>query len=239
MLNLLIIDKDINHSRYLLNYISENSYHVRVHSIATTLSEGIQILNTGLIDITIINVDNDINSIISALHSLPNCYFEKYKKSIIVLSDNINNVMSDPYIYEYVPITKSVSVLFFKISEITKNKISQINNSILLNKINRELEYIGYNLSYIGTKYLSESIALIYNNYDSSENLNKNVYPIIAKKYHKTVNNVKCNITTATNSMFYECDETRLKSYFNFYTISRPKPKLVIYTVLNKLYNVI
>lgn len=239
MLNLLIIDKDINHSKYLLNYISENSSQVRVHSIANTLSEGIKVLNTGLIDITLINLDDGIDYIITELHTISNCYFEKYRKSIIILSNSINNVCSDSYIYEYVPSTEDLSILFLKISEIAKNKVAKFNNSILLNKINRELEYIGYNLSYIGTKYLSESIALIYNNYDSSENLNKNVYPIIAKKYHKTVNNVKCNIMTATNSMFYECDETRLKSYFNFYTISRPKPKLVIYTVLNKLYNVI
>ena len=61
----------------------------------------------------------------------------------------------------------------------------------------------------------------------------------IAKKYNKTVNTVKGDIRSATNSMFYECDETRLKNYFNFYTVSKPKPKLVIYTVLNKLYNVI
>lgn len=239
MLNLLIIDKDINNSRTLLNYISENSYQVRVHSIASSLNEGIKILNTGLIDITLIHIDDSISSIIANLNTISNTYFEKYRKSVIVLSNNINHVNSNSYIYEYVSSKENLSVLFLKINEIAKNKIAQLNNSILLNKINRELEYIGYNLSYIGTKYLSECIALIYNNYDSSENLNKNIYPVIAKKYHKTVNNVKCNITSATNSMFYECDETRLKNYFNFYTTSRPKPKLVIYTVLNKLYNVI
>lgn len=239
MLNLLIIDKDINNSKNLLNYISENSYQVRVHSIASNLAEGIKILNTGLIDITLINVDDDINYIVTKLHTISSTYFEKYRKSIIILSKNIDNFRSDSYIYEYVSSSEDISMIFLKINEIAKNKKTQLNNSILLSKINRELEYIGYNLSYNGTKYLSECIALIYNNYDSSENLNKNIYPIIAKKYHKTINNVKCNIMTATNSMFYECDESRLKNYFNFYTTARPKPKLVIYTVLNKLYSVI
>lgn len=239
MLNLLIIDKNINNSKLLLNYISENSYQVRVHSIASNLAEGIKILNTGLIDITLMNVDNDINSIIHNLHTISNAFFEKYRKSIIVLSKNIDNVSSNSYIYEYVSSNEDISMIFLKINEIAKSKKTQLNNSILLGKINRELEYIGYNLSYNGTKYLSECIALIYNNYDSSENLSKNIYPIIAKKYHKTINNVKCNIMTATNSMFCECDENRLKNYFNFYAPVRPKPKLVIYTVLNKLYNVI
>lgn len=239
MLNLLIIDKDINNSKHLLNYISENSYQVRVHSIASDLAEGIKILNTGLIDITLINVDDNINSIIHSLHTVSNSFFEKYRKSIIVLSKNIDNVSSNSYIYEYVSSNEDISMIFLKINEIAKNKIAQLNNSILLSKINKELEYIGYNLSFNGTKYLSECIALIYNNYDSSENLSKNIYPIIAKKYHKTVNNIKCNITSATNSMYYECDEERLKNYFNFYTSARPKPKLVVYTVLNKLYNIV
>lgn len=235
MLNLLIIDKDISNSKNLLNYISENSYQVRVHSIASNLAEGIKILNTGLIDITLMNVDDDINSIIHNLHTISNSFFEKYRKSIIVLSKNIDNVSSNSYIYEYVSSSEDMSMIFLKINEIAKNKISQLNNSILLSKINRELEYIGYNLSYVGTKYLAECIALIYNNYDSSENLNKNIYPIIAKKYHKTVNNIKCNITSATNAMFYECDENRFKEYFNFYTVCKPKPKVVIYTILNKI----
>lgn len=193
MLNLLIIDKDINNSKRLLNYISENSSQIKVHSIANSLYEGIEILNNGLIDIVIINVDNDINSIVLSLHNISNIYFEKYRKSIIVFSKFINNKLSDPYIYKYVYHTDN------------------------------------------GTKYLSECIALIYNNYDNCENLTKSVYPIIAKKYHKTINNVKCNITSATNAMFYDCDENRLKEYFNFYTICKPKTKLVIYTILNKL----
>ena len=239
MLNLLIIDKDINNSIHLLNYISENSNNIRVHSVINTLDEGIKILNTGLIDITLINIKDNIDYIIHKLHTISNCYFEKYKKSIILVSKSIKNISSDSYIYECLCSGEDISMIFSKISEIAKNKSTQLNNSFLLSKINRELEYIGYNFSYVGTKYLSESIALIYNNYDSSENLNKNVYPLIAKKYHKTVNNIKCNITSATISMFYECDENRLKDYFHFYSVSKPHPKLVIYTVLNKLYNVI
>lgn len=239
MLNLLIIDKNVNNSKLLLNYISENSCQVRVHSLANNLAEGIKILDTGLIDITLINLDDNISSIITNLHTISSSYFEKYKKSILVLSNNIENASPDSYIYEYVSSKEDISLIYLKICDIAKNKIAELNNSILLNKINEELKYIGYNLSYYGARYLAESIALIYNNYDSSENLNKNIYPILAKRYNKSVNTIKGDIRSATNSMFYECDETRLKNYFNFYTVSKPKPKLVIYTVLNKLYNVI
>lgn len=237
MLNLLIITKNFEHSKNLLNYISENSHQVKVHSIASTLSEGIEILNNGLIDIALININDDINSIIIALHEISHSRFEKYKKSFLLLANNICYSLTNHYIYECMSSTEDIPTIFLKINELANNKILQLNNSILFSKINRELEYIGYNLSYNGTKYLSECIALIYNNSDCSENLNKNIYPLIAKKYHKTVHNIKCNITAATNCMFYDCDEIRLKNYFNFYTISRPKPKLVIYTILNKLHN--
>ena len=138
MLNLLIIDKDINNSKRLLNYISENSSQIKVHSIANSLYEGLEILNNGLIDIVIINVDNDINSIVLSLHNISNIYFEKYRKSIIVFSKFINNKLSDPYIYKYVYHTEDISIIFSNITEIANNKIAQINSSILSNKINKE-----------------------------------------------------------------------------------------------------
>ena len=145
MLNLLIIEKDINNSKHLLNYISKNSSEIKVHSIANSLYEGIEILNTGLIDITIINVDNDINSIVFNLHNIKNIYFEKYRKSIIVFSKYINNKLSNPYIYKYVYSVEDISIIFSNITEIANTKIANINNSILSNKINEELKYIGYN----------------------------------------------------------------------------------------------
>ena len=235
MLNLLIIDKNLNNSIHLLNYISENNSQFKVHSITDNITDGIKILNTGSVDFTIIHVDDNSDSIINNLNAISNLYYEKYKNSIILISENTQDLFYNHYIYECLNSTENISLLFSKISELAKSKSKQMNNSILLSKINKELDFIGYNLSYIGTKYLSECISLIYNNYDYTENLNKTVYSIIAKKYHKNINNIKCNITSATNTMFYECDENKLKKYFNFYTVCKPKPKLVIYTVLSKL----
>lgn len=115
------------------------------------------------------------------MHNIKNIYFEKYRKSIIVFSKYINNKLSNPYIYKYVYSVEDISIIFSNITEIANTKIANINNSILSNKINEELKYIGYNLSYNGTKYLSECIALIYNNYDNCDNLTKSVYPILSK----------------------------------------------------------
>lgn len=235
MINLLIIDKNLKTAINLINLLSENSHDIKVTYVTDNLSDGINILNTNIIDITVIHTDEKIELISNALHKINDLYYEKYKKSIILIAENICNDFSNHYIYENFNSFKNISVILSEINELAKNKLSHLNNSILLRKINRELDYIGYNLSHIGTKYLSECIALIYNNYNYGDNLNKTVYSIIAKKYHKNVNNIKCNITSATNSMFYECDENRLKNYFNFYTDCKQKPKLVIYTIINKL----
>ena len=44
---------------------------------------------------------------------------------------------------------------------------------------------------------------------------------------------VKDAITKSCEKLDYY--ENRLKNYFNFYTDCKPKPKLVIYTIINKL----
>ena len=237
MLNLLIIDKDVNHSMKLLNEFSKND-EIKVYNITNSLSDGIDLLNTGIIDITIINLDCTFEEITNSFNQLSKSYAEKYKKSIIILSNKISESDTTDLVASVLNDDEDISKIYLKTSEIVQNKFYKINKVDLLAKINKELEFIGYNMSYTGTKYLSECIALIYANQDYSENLNKNIYPIIAKKYNKTINNVKCSITCATTSMFYDCDETRLKNYFNFYTIIKPKPKVVIYTILNKIHNI-
>ena len=95
MLNLLIIDDDIKHTDDLLNYISQNGTQLRLHYIVNKLSKGIDILNKGTIDLVLINTNDSINKILFKLHCIYNCFFEKYKKSMIILSDNSNNLRPD------------------------------------------------------------------------------------------------------------------------------------------------
>ena len=182
-----------------------------------------------------INLNNNIHNIIQALYSINDIYHQKYKNSMLILSNKTVSHYKHPYIFSYIYNNKNMEIILKKINQIRKIKLIQQNNYALLDKINKELEYIGYNASYNGTKYIAESIAILYNNYDNGEILSKDVYPIIAKKYNKSINNIKCNIAKATTSMYYDCDINRLKQYFKFYSDYKPKPKNVIYTILNKL----
>jgi hypothetical protein len=66
-------------------------------------------------------------------------------------------------------------------------------------------------------------------------NLQKDIYPIISKIFHKSAHNIKCNINNATEAMYYNCNISTLKEYFGFYEDIKPTVKTVIYTVLNKI----
>lgn len=57
MLNLLIISNNFDDSKNLLNYISQNSALIRVYSIVNTIPELTQIINTGIIDLILIDID--------------------------------------------------------------------------------------------------------------------------------------------------------------------------------------
>lgn len=93
-------------------------------------------------------------------------------------------------------------------------------------------------MSYHRTKYLIESIEYIYK-LEKKEiwewNLMRNVYPEVAKIYNKNLNNIKCSISRATDKMFYECKEGKLKEYLKLSDISKIDSKTIIETILNKI----
>lgn len=115
------------------------------------------------------------------------------------------------------------------------NCISQNNENIKI-KINNELKHLHYNFSYNGTRYLAEVIFEVYKQKDShKDNLQKNIYPIIAKKYNKSINTIHGNIKQATKCMYLDCEESIINKYFNYSYFVKPKLKEIIFTILNKI----
>ena len=111
-----------------------------------------------------------------------------------------------------------------------------MNEQLIRRVIKDELKYLGYNPKYYGTEYLIEAIYILYTNgIDGDDNLKKVVYPIIAKKYNKTIQNIKCNIINSTNMMVYECEENKLLEYLGFFDYYKPGPKKIIEAVLGNL----
>ncbi len=101
-------------------------------------------------------------------------------------------------------------------------------------KIKKELINLGYDISLCGTLYLSECLYIIINReIEGILNLKKEIYPIVAEKYQKDVNDIRSNINYATIVMYNR--NNNLKQYSNFYENIKPTIKQVIYIVLDKI----
>lgn len=108
------------------------------------------------------------------------------------------------------------------------------------NKIDYELNKICFNFKYVGTKYLSDCIHIcstLVTNIDeiNSINLTNEVFPIIARKYKKTVNSVKTNINRSSTNMYFDCNQKDLNQYFNRHVYLKPQLKDLIFTVLSNI----
>ena len=105
------------------------------------------------------------------------------------------------------------------------------------NIIIKELTIIGYDITHSGNRYLVEIINNIYDkNLVDCINLEKDIYPLLAKKYRKSPSAIKASIDYATTLMYFKCDANRLMKYFNLSNDKyKPTTKTVIYTILNKI----
>jgi len=65
--------------------------------------------------------------------------------------------------------------------------------------------------------------------------VNKKIYPIIAKKYNKTINSIRIDIFQSISKMYDEIEKKKLSNYFGYKVINKPKTKEVITTILEKI----
>ena len=104
-------------------------------------------------------------------------------------------------------------------------------------QIQEELEKLNFNFSYIGTKYLIDCIyECYYQNKIYDVNLNKDIYPIVSKKFNKSINSIRANIFQSISIMYYDNDENNLSNYFGYKILSKPKNKDLIIHILQKLH---
>jgi len=83
---------------------------------------------------------------------------------------------------------------------------------------------------------MAESIYMVYQkDAHLCDNFEKNIYPMVAAKYNTTTTNVKSDIIKSINSMYAECELSKLQSYFHFSTDFRPTTKMIIYTVISNI----
>lgn len=224
MCNLLIVDNDLEYSKKIINYIAVKCENVRVIAIAMTIEEIIQMLELRNINTIILNVDSFLYKKVKEVSA-------KYKIKLLCVGEKaIGNHKYNRNDF------KNIFLKLNEIMELNVKKITEKNEKQLKNRIELELEYLGFNITHIGTKYLKECIYIMYfSKEELNDNLQKYIYPIVAMKFNKSINNVKCNIVNATNIMYYECKEKKLIEYLADAEIEKPGPKKIMLTVLKKI----
>lgn len=223
MVDILLIDEDVNYIKSLINELSDYNKNIRISACITAILEMENNIDKYNFDIILLESDwlSDFQK-----------YLSKYKNSLILsLSKKCIDAekLNIPFIYK----KDTIENINSKIIEVIKNKM---NEQLIRKVIKEELKYLGYNPKYYGTEYLIEAIYILYTNgIDGDDNLKKVVYPVIAKKYNKTIQNIKCNIINSTNIMVCECEENKLLEYLEFFDYSKPGPKKIIDAVLNHI----
>ncbi len=224
MINLLIADSDLNFAKKIINQIIRKDERLRLIDIASNTQEMLDACKSDKPQLIIINTD-----IINVL-KLDNL---DYTPNLLLFTDSISNNDSNQYLSkdaDIMCIEKEISKIIFK-NDSSKNK------SLLLNTFGM----LKFNLSRIGTKFLMESILYSYENRELLlyKNLEKNVYPEIAKRNNTTPSNVKWVIIKSINEMYNRnYIENSLDSvchFFYFTDYSKPTAKIILTTMLGKL----
>lgn len=231
MLNVLIIEEDLEYSIKLFNFINQVHFDLRIIGIASNKKE--VILQTTNHNIDIIIVSLDINEYDEIMQIMKN-NVDRYKKSIILIGNEKRelNEKEKNIVYEYCKKTKSFEEIKNAMNKIIEEKTTGIQNEIKT-QIKQELLNMGYDLSFIGTKYLIEVIFYLYNNRElvHLHSYEKYVYEPIGKKYGKTGHNVKCNIVNATEKMYLNRSKNGMLAIMS----DNLKPKKIITNILEKV----
>ena len=228
MLNLVIINKDLDYSRNLINYLSNVNVNLRVLGILVKIEELFDIMKRNTIDIIIIN-SNEV-----CFNFLQDKRIKPYLKSTILISKSKQTILG---VYEHIQNENDIKAIINSVNRLEKIFYTDsVKDCILIKAIQDELRYLHIKIGYMGVRYLSEAICLLYNLENSYDlKLEKDIYPIIAQKHHKKVSNIKSNINYAIDMLYAECEENILKDYLNEYSLCKISPKKVIFSILNNV----
>lgn len=238
MINVLVVEDDFFQSKQIVNFISKNN-EIRLHSMAITGKEALDIINKEEVDLIILDLNLPDMTGLKILEIIEEKKLNIYMESIIIFSGEpelISKISNNPYIFTYINKMEGLSKVNESIIDFIKIKDLAYQEKIIKLKIKKEMNYLCFSLSHKGSVFLLESIYEIYKNKDScNSNLNKDIYPVVAKKFKTNSHNVKCNIANAKNFMYYECKEEILLDYLGYSEIFKPKTKELIFEILNKI----
>lgn len=242
MQNLLIIESDLVISHFWANSICKKVPNIRLYNIVSTGTEAINIIKEEIVDIILLDLKLVDIAGTEIINFIIKNNITKYKSSIIVVTDEkklSTRIIRNKYVFKCCSKINNIDAIINQVQKLANEKQESYSIISVKNKIKRELENLNFNFSYLGTKYLYECIYQCYcKNVLYDINLNKDIYPIISNKYNKSINSIKINIFQASSIMYDSTDETHLSKYFGYKIIEKPKTKDIIFTILQKIKNI-
>lgn len=240
MLNMLIVEDQLIQTQFLINTILKDISEIKIYNISTTGKDALNIINEESVDIILLDLNLPDMSGLDILEYLKVNKLNRYLNSILIITGDttlIPKIIGNKYVFSYNIKGTNTENISKDINMLINEKKSNNKSQNIKNLIKQELKKLNYNSSYIGTKYLLDCIYESYKiNEGTNLNLQKNIYPIIAKKYMTTINTVKSNINKSTSQMYFDCNESSLEEYLGFYLLnSKPKIKDIITKILNKI----
>lgn len=213
MYNILMIENTNIKSISLLNLISSELPDIRIFKITSDIHEISKVLKNNLADLILLDKNIiDFKCIIDCIK------LYSYENRLIIINDTITS----------------------NIQKIKKFIFPNLKTDIALKQlINNELRNLNFDFSYLGTRYLSEAIyEAYYRCTDFDINLNVDIYPILSKKYGKSINNIKSNIYYSTNMMYYDTESNQLSKNMGLNIDFKPKLRDIMVSILQKICNI-
>ena len=213
MYNILMIENINNKSILILNTLSSEFPEVKIFKITSDFCEISNILKNHLVDFVLLdkNIDN-----YKYLNDCIKLY--SYENRLIIINNDVSSCVN-----------KIKSFIFPSLK----------NDDTLKQLINTELKNLNFNFSYLGTRYLSDAIyEAYYRCKDFDINLNTDIYPILSKKYNKSINNIKSNIYYSANMMYYDTEANQLGKSIGLNIDFKPKLRDIMVSILQKICNI-
>lgn len=215
MLKIIFYNPDLKQVKNICNNIINQFENLQIVGIATMESEINSLHKNTNADIIIYNYDSVNNRVLK--------YLEKFKIKIIFYNNlkNLKNNNCTLYLSQKSKINS--------IQESIKAFIIKFDEQFIYQKVFEVLKKYNLNFKLNGTFYLINCIVYSYLNKDKyvSDNLEKNVYPQIAKQFNTTISTVKWAVIRATNSIKDILDPE--------IAIDKITPKSLINEIVNKI----
>ena len=229
MNNLMIADDDLNFSKQLFNNIIQKNKEIRLCNISTNGKEAISAIKAldksdiVLLDLKLPKLDGI--ELLKDISDLP---------YIIVISGNIEQLYQEKEALKVVCGVISKPVDYDKLEKIIKELTLKEQQEMQKEFIIQQLNKFRFNQNSKAFGYLVETllIAIMFRN--DVDNIEKNIYVKVAKRYKTKAINVKWSIEKLITSMYLNTNSKIICEYFNFYEERKPTTKCLINTIIDK-----